>query len=238
MTTESVNAPITTLTPSITDAYFREEYPGNNYGTQPFIGVTGNENGYEDRSLVKFDLSSIPSGARINSAILSLYYYTDLHDSPNGRIFNAYRLTQDWDEGTVTWNERQFGVAWISPGGDYTLEDNVAGTVHTSAGEWISWTVTEIVKDWIENGQPNYGFLIRNPNAEVGGASYYSSESTESELPILEINWGPPAPEGYHPVGGYYMHINKFTITAPYLALIGLIATVSIVYVMRRLKTR
>jgi len=31
----------------------------------------------------------------------------------------------------------------------------------------MTWAVTGIVKDWIENGQANYGFIVRDPNDGV-----------------------------------------------------------------------
>ena len=70
-----------------------------------FAGVEG-----VVRSVIKFDLSSIPRGARVDSAFLSLYAWDttsgfEQHSTRSGS--NAawlQRVTSNWDEGTVTWN--------------------------------------------------------------------------------------------------------------------------------------
>jgi len=89
----------------------------NEYG----IGGTP---GWAFDSLVKFNISSIPKGAIINSAKISLFYYKYRDNNPEGRELNVYRVISVWDENTVTWNTQpayhptpttSFPVRW--PGG-------------------------------------------------------------------------------------------------------------------------
>ncbi|MBS7623889.1 DNRLRE domain-containing protein, partial [Candidatus Bathyarchaeota archaeon] len=154
---------------------------------------------------------------------------------PGGRTYNAYRLTEDWTESGSTWNSRDTGIPWTTAGGVWTTEDSASSTVPPTAGQWMSWDVTGIVKDWMENGQPNYGFIIRDPNDGVAGidaaARFYTREwSTIDERPVLKIDWVPAAA----PVGGYLVPTNKLAVLAPYLALVGLIAVVSVISVQRK----
>ncbi len=113
------------------DAYLDQQNPTYNYGGYSWNRVrslTGSKNG---RTILKFNITSIPSGRTISSATLSLR----LTGSPNasGRTYWAYRLTEtDWVEGTnggsetpglVCWNDRkQAQLAWTSPGGTYTAD--------------------------------------------------------------------------------------------------------------------
>lgn len=106
----------------------------------------------------------------------------------------------------------------------------------------MTWDVTAIVKAWIEGGQPNYGFLIRDPNDGVSGTDVYVSFCSKeysddpSKQPILEVDWSTPSPTPTpRPAGGIVMSTNKFEILTPYLALAGLVvAIVSAVVVVRR----
>jgi len=51
------------------------------------------------RSLLRFDLSQIPSGATVTDATLEVYAYR--YEGSN--TFQFYRATEPWEE-TVTWN--------------------------------------------------------------------------------------------------------------------------------------
>jgi len=95
-----------TLT-SIADSCVLEGYPDSNVGDAGDMWA-----GYDDyldpdgkivRSLVRFDLPSLPSGAQINSATLRLYLVSSW-DYPNRyRTITTYRIGSDWAEMTVTW---------------------------------------------------------------------------------------------------------------------------------------
>ncbi|MCD4733943.1 DNRLRE domain-containing protein, partial [bacterium] len=53
------------------------------------------------RTFIQWDLSAIPAGATITSAEFRIYV-ADFHGSPNGEMA-YYRVTEDWDETTVTY---------------------------------------------------------------------------------------------------------------------------------------
>jgi hypothetical protein len=107
----------------------------------------------------------------------------------------------------------------------------------------VTWDVTAIVKAWIESGQSNYGFLVRDPNDGVvstdAAATFLSKESGippyeawPLKPPILIVDYTPSVPVvAGGPVGGLMEPTNKLAIVAPYLALFGLVATVAIVVV-------
>ena len=74
---------------------------GNGAGRYLFIGRTWDENGIDKllrRALIKFDLSSIPTGSTIQSASFS-FSIDQVPPAATSAIINLHELTQDWGEG-------------------------------------------------------------------------------------------------------------------------------------------
>jgi hypothetical protein len=78
------------------------------------IGESNNSTNDIYRTLIKFDLSSIPANAMITSATLSLWTANDYSD--NDRTIRVYRLKVPFNELQATWNEAASGVSWESAG--------------------------------------------------------------------------------------------------------------------------
>jgi len=251
MTTGSVNATLTVITPSSADTFIKNDAVGENHGTDVYPVVRSGDPTHIWRILVKFDLSSIPSGSTVNVAQLSLYKTGAGFGLP--RVYTANRLTGDWVEGDntngVTWNEANHIAAshpgsctdWTD-GGDFTTDGAASASV-PGTGQWMTWDATAIVKAWIEGGQPNYGFLIRDPNDGVASTDdsnvFLSREEGywQNLRPILEIDWSTPTPTPTpRAVGGYAVPVNKLAILAPYLALIGLVGAVTAAVAIQRRK--
>ncbi len=141
-----------------------------NYSDQPSLNATawtyssvaGNMRGY-----LEFDFSSIPAGAVIIDARLSLYGYTDYaphHYFTTLNTFLIQRVTEDWDESLITWNNQPASVSanevkFLStafPGQDFTRID-----------------VRNLVQDMIDGG--NHGFLIRLETEEKYRSAVFCS---------------------------------------------------------------
>ncbi|MFC1507237.1 DNRLRE domain-containing protein [Thermoproteota archaeon] len=235
---QTVKATLTVIQPSNADTYLNSIQPNvNNDGYAVFnVGVSSS---VITRGLVKFDLSSIPLGSTINTASLMLYGSGRSGD-PTGRTYAVYRVTKDWVENQATWNSYRTGILWDTTGGDFSTDGASSTTVPSSIGWWMTWDVTTIVKTWIEDGQPNYGFLILDLNEVVpdptGFIGFDSKESIFTDWrPILEIDWSESAPTVEpEPVGGHITPINKLVVLAPYLALAALIVTVSTIFIINR----
>ncbi|MER6591124.1 DNRLRE domain-containing protein [Micromonospora purpureochromogenes] len=86
------------------DAMVVSDGPSSNYGTGWHLSV-GTTNFGAARSLVKFDLNSIPTNTTIDSASLQMYYdtthTTDAYDVP----IEVREVTTAWDESTVNWTQ-------------------------------------------------------------------------------------------------------------------------------------
>ena len=98
--------------------------------------------------LIEFDLSSIPGGAAISSATLSLYHELN---TCNPCRYDVFRITSAWTEGTVTYNTAPTidPVAWAS----LVIGDS-------SAELYRSWDVTALVSAWVNGVYSNFGMWI------------------------------------------------------------------------------
>jgi len=113
------------------------------------------------RSLLKFDLSSIPSNATIVSANLYLYSYPNpphngnLNDANYGPANSMYvsQVTANWSPGTVTW--------FNQPATSATNQLSVPTT--SSSQLDLNLDVTNMVGSMVSNNA-NYGFLVKIQN--------------------------------------------------------------------------
>ena len=159
-----------TLSPSI-DALIASNLPTINYESQPFIFSrfgTATQLG-----LFQFDFSSIPSGAIITNATFNLNLYSGFDVSNTDAL---YRVTSGWGSG-VTYNTTNGFTSWVS--GSFSSNDYAPtpqSTPHARTVGLKSLDITSLVKDWIENGVPNYGFALMPTSSSTTSIVGYSSD--------------------------------------------------------------
>ena len=182
----------TVLQPDATagkDAYIRADFPSSNFGSAAtlFIGLTASND--KLRSLIEFNVSSVPSGDTITSAVLELY----VNDSGSGSEVTAeiYALTRSWIEGEVAWDRRTSSLGWVSNGGDFEASAENS-TVITSNGLY-SFDVTSLVRRWHNGSLTNNGLIAKTPET-AGRRGFYSSDGNPNERPKLTINHTSNAP--------------------------------------------
>ncbi|HUT00754.1 MAG TPA: DNRLRE domain-containing protein, partial [Candidatus Thermoplasmatota archaeon] len=171
--------------PSV-DTFVGEHSPNVNHGGEGHMLVSdkyGHPSNYDARGMVLFDLSDIPSGSTIISAILSLYYYRYDDTNPIGREITCHRILESWDEMTVTYN--------TLPNSDAV---ECSSTILPGYFTWVNWNVTSEVDDFINSGDDNYGWMIRDYKAPWGGVNipqqyYYTSNAVDLHPAlVIEIN--------------------------------------------------
>jgi RHS repeat-associated protein len=137
------------------------------------------------RSLLQFDLRSIPAGATATSASLQLFTFATA-----SATVSAARASADWTEGTETgtcngsgasWQSRQPNVGWASAGGDYDGSSAVTVAVPGGVPHWDSWNLQSIVQGWLNGSNANLGVLLKH-QTETGAPtiSYASNEYATS----------------------------------------------------------
>lgn len=171
------------------DALITQLYPDSSFGWHPDYNAsmwTYNGNLKEVRSLIKFDLSAIPTGATITSANLSLYAATNAMSSYPGQPTygsnNASylkKVTAPWGENTVTWNNQP----------SFTTTDQVFLQQAASDSQDYQLNIQQFAQQWVDNPAQNYGAVLDMISSSAYNALIFgSSDNTVPSLrPKLEI---------------------------------------------------
>jgi hypothetical protein len=154
------------------------------------------------RSLLRFDLSSIPAGATITSVTLQVAVTRSFTIAVDAGL---YLCTASWGEGAsdsgtpggggvdpepldATWATSFWpDVLWTTPGGDY-LPDVRAVASMAEAGTSTLWTSSPLlvadVQSWLDEPATNHGWLVRHVDESLLGFSKQIG-SRENEDPAL-----------------------------------------------------
>ncbi len=190
ITVQSSGGGVTTVTiPADADSLLMENSPdGNGDDIHDYLYVMSRA-GMNRRTVVHFDLTSIPAGASIDSATLHLDIWSLVVGT--GRTYDVHRVTESWVETLVTWRNI-FGKNVLMP-----ISSAATGT---TANSWVVWDITSDVQAFTD-GTPNYGWLVKDQTESQGTnyVKFYSSEYADAtKRPYLEVTYtgggGPPAP--------------------------------------------
>lgn len=168
-----------------------------NHGTATTIDVIMTETNFPRRGLVEFDLSSITANSTVSAATFSLWTDTGYSNLSTA----IHRLTAEWTESEVTWENRKTGTAWSSAGGDFDgSADATATPSSTSAGTKTDWNVASLVQEWV-NGTANYGMLIKLVSESGSGSNKghrfrSSATTTNNTEPKLVATYEEPVVTG------------------------------------------
>ena len=192
------------------DAHLCRALPNHNTGGESWLEVSGDRVEDERRCLIRFDLSDIPEGSKVQSAKLWLFYAgtrgVGLRESKTIEVFKVNqawgggtRQSSDYDgvdgqpaqPGEVTWQSAQHEVrAWKTAGCDATPEDHDAAAVTAAAitpgdpaGVWKAWDITPLVQHWVGHPTENHGVLLKasdESGRRPGILQFYSSEAFKS----------------------------------------------------------
>jgi hypothetical protein len=167
--------------------------PSLNSGTNTnlYSGITS---GYPVRSLLQFDLSSMPEAPSVSSANLMIYKSGGSNQSIN--IVDVHNVTSAWSESTVTWqNQPSFNATLAATfGGGFTND------------VWYKWDITNLAKDWKSGSTSNNGVVLKQRD-ETGSSryDYFSSDYSNVELRpklVIEYDDPPTAPTVTSPKSG------------------------------------
>lgn len=148
-------------------------------------GASGGRN--TNRVLVKFDLSSIPTTATVQSATLELFgvgYYNSLLPGNFGNNASYIkRITSSWTENSVTWNTEpsvtNAGVSYLAPS--------------TSSDQDYQIDVLSITEYMIQNPSLNFGYLfgmqVENPDNSAALLFHSSDASDPANRPRLCVEY-------------------------------------------------
>ncbi len=161
-----------------------------NDGADSYMRVGSDSYFGNERALLKFDLSEIPAGSRIEWATLSLYYaMPGATGSEEDMNLSVHRLTKDWQEMAVTWANMG-----SSSDAQVYAEINLPGG-YGATDKWYEWDVTALVQEWVSGARPNYGLAVHGKEGPPPAYRYFTTkEMGQGYEAKLEVSWEPPTP--------------------------------------------
>jgi hypothetical protein len=119
------------------------------------------------RTFIQFDLTPIALAGNeyVQSATLTLTALTYYGDNSAQKPMEIYRVLAPWTETGLTWSNRDATHAWTNAGGDFVGTNGQPYAVSTASpmnGQPVTWDVTALVREWLTNGSPNYGLLLKS----------------------------------------------------------------------------
>lgn len=184
-TTVEVNPSIKSMTIQPGPSYGKDAYAKSTHAYENFNDdklLIGKQGEARMRTFIQFDLSSVPNNAVVTNAILRLYQY-DLWGTGSFRI-GAHRITQDWKEDTITFNNK--------PEAFTQAEHTINITTKPGDGKWRDWHIGNLVQGWLDGSIENYGILLKAVDEATINtfASFRASEySNPGERPKLVIHY-------------------------------------------------
>jgi len=169
------------------DSNIKHGLSSSNFGESNKI-IIRNEYGYagslgwEWDALIKFAISNITEDTSIISAKLKIYYYEQNYYNYTNHNLNLYRITNDWDENTVTWNNQPA----------YDSQKTTIAIISDFPSKWIEFDVTDNVQEFINKDLNNYGWKINDEtdweHFSIPEFFFKTKESNNTEYwPYLEI---------------------------------------------------
>jgi hypothetical protein len=149
------------------------------------------------RAVLQFDLQSIPTGATILAATLTLYRASGGSLSPFSQFFANRLSTSAWIEFGATWNRYNGVHNWFVPGGDYTPTDQDTTTVANGGSDLVFTGLRDLAIDAVQFRLGKLNLLVIGP--EAGASDNYivvhsSDASSGSVRPRLVVTYNPPGP--------------------------------------------
>jgi hypothetical protein len=141
------------------------------------------------RYYVTFPLSAIPAGKVVLSATLTLHQFGNSSpiDAEPSRI-QVLTVAEDWDEGTITWNNAPLAVENIGS----QVVDPIVGQANWP-GVPRTWNVSRAVAQALAASQPLRLVLYSADGAYHSGKYFSSSDVPDwnaAARPTLRVWWG------------------------------------------------
>jgi hypothetical protein len=218
--------PLPTATLDLTsnrDNTMYEEGKSNGKGPHIYAGRIGDVDVdiqfMRRRALLRFDLSTIPVGASLTSASVTLTTTKAITQDVNHSL---HKVTADWGEGTsnagepggkgalpttndATWTRRFHNtLSWTTAGGDFvstaSATSMVGNILSAPKTTWGGAGILADVQSWLSTPSSNYGWaLIGKEDVAFNGFRYASRENAVvADRPKLTIGYtAVPQPTRY-----------------------------------------
>ena len=198
------------------DTLINSGSPGNNAGGHTWFDTGTDGAGGVRRGLIRFDLSGIPAGSTVTSAVVQLVVVR-VPPAQADSTFDLFRLTAGWGEGIQagnnggpaasgesSWNDRMQGSAsWTAPGAVSNAAGTASASTAVSGGGTYSWSNPGLVSDaqrWLTNAPQNFGWLlVSESEATARTVRGFGARESGANFATLQIGYTPPPPSNAPP---------------------------------------
>ncbi|MGO1059171.1 DNRLRE domain-containing protein [Planococcus sp. FY231025] len=200
---------------ALNDTTIRSALPDTTGGADQELGAGLYKNSTTNnivRSLLQFDVGTLPRGAKIMNAQLNLRLSSVWNDT--AASIQLYETSNAWEEDRATWNRRTLGSLWTNKGGDYSsfLSSQTVGALETTATEppLFKWPIkAETVQKWMDTPTQNLGLTLKSSNETLATyKKFYSSDASGmlNYSPKLTITYYPISRLGMENYWAYFYH--------------------------------
>lgn len=157
----------------VQDAFVREGIPTLNYGIEQSMAVGHNSILNESyRSLIQFELSSLPKDIIIDQASVKLFSSETKKISQQIGIFS---LQSEWTELGVTWDNQP-------------IISSLLDIQNINDGK-IVFDVTSETKNWFDGTSNNFGLEVKAINETISEQVQFNARENAVDKPFLEITY-------------------------------------------------
>jgi glucose/arabinose dehydrogenase/PKD repeat protein len=187
--TATYRAAATTGTKTFTsaaDAGLSELAPNTNNGLATSLKVDGDDpdpGGGDLYAALRWNLSSIPAGATVTSASVTLNV-----TNPSPQTYGAYELKKAWNEGQLSWNQTATGSPWATPGAKGTTDRGaqIASVTPTAVAPYTFTIPASVVQGWLNTPSSNNGIVLGH-TTNFDGFIFSTKEGTTA--PRLTVTY-------------------------------------------------
>jgi YD repeat-containing protein len=161
-------------------------------GGRLHVGVESGSSSTVARSLLHFELSSIPRGSVILSSNFQMLFEEE-YASQNPLELEVFGLSRSFTPG-ATWNSFNGTEPWSAAGGDYATpaagRQELQPEYHHG---WVSFGFAPLVEHWVQEPSSNHGILLKASNESTAGYdSFIQGENREEQPgPLIDIVYSP-----------------------------------------------
>jgi len=134
-----------------------------------------------DRVLVRFDLTQLPSDAKVRQAVFDIHladYINEDLPEPLPATVSIFRILRPWQAEAATFN-----FPWSQPGlaAGVDYDERPLGSHSFHSGTWISVDVTDLAQEWLAHPDRNQGLMLMLTEAPQG--AHYWVDTTDYPIP-------------------------------------------------------
>ncbi|KAA5824805.1 DNRLRE domain-containing protein [Algibacter amylolyticus] len=167
------------------DSYVRDgSYANDNYGNQSELIIKQGGTDFLRESFLKFDLSSV-NGTVISAKLrMTLSSVGTDEDTSNIIIKSIDDNDDDWDEGTITWNNKP---------DENNKEVAITEIIGFASGETAKWDLTKYIQSELDEDPQKEVSIQLSSDVTQSNIKFHSQESSNAALrPVLVLEIAQP----------------------------------------------